>query len=97
LGNFCAPKRPDQKDCFWRYITPKTPKKRKKDTNIIGIDSYIFTRYIGFSWRIFNQIAQGVDYQWSPEVWKMITMSLIYCFITFVAGLTIFAKRDLNG
>ncbi len=65
--------------------------------HIIGIDSYIFTRYIGFSWRVFNQVAQGVDYQWSPEVWKMITMSLIYCFITFATGLTIFAKRDLNG
>ncbi len=65
--------------------------------HIIGVDSYIFTRYIGFSWRVFNQVAQGVDYQWSPEVWKMVTMSLIYCFITFTAGLTIFAKRDLNG
>jgi hypothetical protein len=64
--------------------------------HIIGIDSYIFTKYIGFSWRVFNQIAQGVDYQWSPQVWKMITMSLIYCFITFAAGLTIFAKHDLN-
>jgi ABC-type transport system involved in multi-copper enzyme maturation permease subunit len=65
--------------------------------HLIGIDSYIFTRYIGFSWRVFSQVAQGVDYQWAPEVWKMITMSLIYCIITFAAGLTIFAKRDLNG
>jgi len=65
--------------------------------HIIGIDPYIFTRYIGFSWRVFNQVAQGVDYQWSPEVWRMIAMSLIYCFVTFVAGLTIFSRRDLNG
>lgn len=64
--------------------------------HIIGIDSYIFTKYIGFSWRVFSQLAQGVDYQWSPEVWKMITMSGIYCFITFAAGLVIFAKHDLN-
>lgn len=65
--------------------------------HIIGIDSYIFTKYIGYSWRIFNQVAQGVGYQWSPEIWRMITMSLIYCFITFAAGLTIFSRRDLNG
>ncbi len=65
--------------------------------HIIGIDSYIFTRYIGYSWRVFNQVAQGVDYQWSPEIWKMVTMSLIYCFVTFAAGLIIFAKRDFNG
>ena len=65
--------------------------------HIIGIDPYIFTRYIGYSWRVFNQVAQGVDYQWSPEVWRMLAMSLIYCFITFIVGLTIFAKRDLNG
>ena len=65
--------------------------------HIMKIDSYIFTRYIGFPWRTFNQVAQGVNYQWSPEVWKMISLSLVYCFITFVAGLAIFAKRDLNG
>ncbi|MHC4949755.1 MAG: hypothetical protein ACYTEU_02035, partial [Planctomycetota bacterium] len=65
--------------------------------HIMGIDSYIFTRYIGFPWRVVNQIAQGVDYQWSPEVWKMVAMSVIYCFITFIAGLAIFAKRDLNN
>jgi ABC-type transport system involved in multi-copper enzyme maturation permease subunit len=65
--------------------------------HIIGIDSYIFTKHIGFPWRIFNQISQGVDYQWSPEVWSMIAMSLTYCFILFTAGLIIFSKRDLNG
>jgi ABC-type transport system involved in multi-copper enzyme maturation permease subunit len=65
--------------------------------HIVGIDSYIFTRYIGFSWRIFNQVAQGVDYQWTPQVWHMLAMSLIYCFVMFAAGLVIFSKRDLNG
>lgn len=45
----------------------------------------------------FHYVAQGVDYQWFPEIWKMIIVSLIYCFVTFTAGLTIFAKRDLNG
>ena len=65
--------------------------------NFINFGPYIFTSYRGFSWGIFHQIAQGVDYQWSPEIWKMIIVSLIYCFVTFTAGLFIFAKRDLNG
>jgi ABC-type transport system involved in multi-copper enzyme maturation permease subunit len=65
--------------------------------HIIGVDAYIFTKHIGFSWRVFNQVSQGVDYQWSPEVWNMIAMSLIYCFVMFAAGLVIFSKRDLNG
>ena len=65
--------------------------------HIIGIDPYVFTRYIGFSWRIFNEVAQGVEYQWTPEIWSMLALTLTYCFITFAAGLTIFAKRDLNA
>lgn len=65
--------------------------------HIVGIDSYIFTKYIGYSWQVFNQVAQGVDYQWSPQVWKMITMLLVYCFVMFAAGLVIFSRRDLNG
>ncbi|MHC4757079.1 MAG: hypothetical protein ACYTE8_00320 [Planctomycetota bacterium] len=65
--------------------------------NFISVGPYIFTTYRGYSWGIFHQIAQGVDYQWFPEIWKMIIVSLIYCFVTFTAGLIIFAKRDLNG
>ncbi len=65
--------------------------------HIVGIESYIFTKHIGFSWQIFNQVAQGVDYQWTPQVWHMLAMSLIYCFVMFSAGLVIFSKRDLNG
>lgn len=65
--------------------------------HIVGIDSYIFTKHIGFSWQVFNQVAQGVDYQWRPQVWDMIAMSLVYCFVLFAAGLVIFSRRDLNG
>ena len=65
--------------------------------HIIGIDAYIFTKHIGFSWRVFNQVTQGVDYQWRPQVWNMIAMSLVYCFVLFAAGLVIFSRRDLNG
>jgi len=65
--------------------------------HFIDIGPYVFTTYRGFSWGIFHHIAQGVDYQWLPEIWKMIIVSLIYCFVTFAAGLAIFSKRDLNG
>lgn len=65
--------------------------------HFIGIDSYVFTRYLGFSWGIFHQVAQGVDYQWLPTAWKMIAVSLIYCLVTSALGLAIFTKRDLNG
>lgn len=65
--------------------------------HLIGIEPYVFTTYVGSSWGVFHQVAQGVDYQWSPEVWKMVAVSAIYCFVTFAAGLAIFAKRDLNG
>jgi ABC-2 type transport system permease protein len=65
--------------------------------HFIGIGPYVFTTYVGSSWGIFHQVAQGVDYQWSPEVWRIVTVSLIYCFVTFTAGLAIFAKRDFNG
>jgi len=65
--------------------------------HFIGIGPYVFTTYVGSSWGVFHQVAQGVDYQWSPEVWKMVAVSVIYCFVTFAAGLAVFAKRDLNG
>jgi hypothetical protein len=47
--------------------------------------------------RVFNQVAQGVDYQWTPQNWHTIAMSLIYCFVKFAAGLVVFSKRDFNG
>ena len=64
--------------------------------HIVGIDAYIFTRYISFPWQVFNQISQGISYQWTPEIWKMLALSLLTCLITFAAGLALFAKRDLN-
>ena len=65
--------------------------------NFVNFGPFVFTSYRGYSWGIFHQIAQGVDYQWFPEIWKMIIVSLVYCFATFAGGLIIFAKRDLNG
>jgi len=65
--------------------------------HLIGIGPYVFTTYLGSSWGIFHEVAQGVDYQWLPEIWKMVCVSVIYCVATFTAGLAIFARTDLNG
>jgi ABC-type transport system involved in multi-copper enzyme maturation permease subunit len=64
--------------------------------HLMGLDPYIFTRYINYSWLNLQQIAQGMDYQWRPEVWKMITLSGVSAVIAFGAGLIIFVRRDLN-
>ena len=64
---------------------------------IIGIEPYVFTKYMGLPWQVINHMAQGVDYQWSTDVWRMAAMSLGYSVTMFVAGLVIFSRRDLNG
>jgi ABC-2 type transport system permease protein len=64
--------------------------------HLAGLDPYIFTRYITYSWLNLQQIAQGMDYQWRPEVWKMIELSGVSAVVTFVAGLIIFVRQDLN-
>jgi ABC-2 type transport system permease protein len=64
--------------------------------HLVGLDPYIFTRYITYSWLNLLQIAQGMDYQWRPEVWKMIELSGVSAVVTFVAGLIIFVRQDLN-
>jgi ABC-type transport system involved in multi-copper enzyme maturation permease subunit len=64
--------------------------------HLAGLDPYIFTRYITYSWLNLVQIAQGMDYQWRPEVWKMIELSGVSAVVTFVAGLIVFVRQDLN-
>jgi ABC-2 type transport system permease protein len=64
--------------------------------NLVGVDAYIFTKYIGFSWTVLQQLAQGMDYQWFPEVWKMTIASGVFAIVAFVAGLMVFVKEDLN-
>jgi ABC-type transport system involved in multi-copper enzyme maturation permease subunit len=64
--------------------------------HFVGLDPYIFTRYISYPWQILQQMSQGVDYQWHPEVWKMIGWSSLYGVAAFVAGLFIFLRQDLN-
>jgi len=64
--------------------------------HLVGIDPYIFTRYINYSWLTFQQIAQGMDCQWQPEVWKMMTLCGVSAIVTFGAGLVLFVRQDLN-
>ena len=64
--------------------------------HLMGLDPYIFTRYITYSWLNLLQIAQGMDYQWRPEVWRMIELSGVSAVVTFSAGLVLFVRQDLN-
>lgn len=65
--------------------------------HILGLGPYLFTSYLATPWAVFHQVAQGVDYQWSPEIIRIIAVPLIYCLATFALGLAIFSRRDLNG
>jgi ABC-type transport system involved in multi-copper enzyme maturation permease subunit len=64
--------------------------------HLTGLDPYIFTRYIDFSWLALQQIGQGIEFQWQPEVWRMITLSGLSAGLSFIAGLILFVRRDLN-
>jgi hypothetical protein len=64
--------------------------------HLVGLDPYIFTRYMDFSWRMLKQMADGMDYQWRPEVWSMIGLSGVSSVVMFAAGLVIFVRQDLN-
>jgi ABC-type transport system involved in multi-copper enzyme maturation permease subunit len=64
--------------------------------HLVGLDPYIFTRYINSSWLTLQQIAQGMDHQWRPEVWKMIALSGASAVVTFGSGLILFVRQDLN-
>ena len=62
----------------------------------MGATAHIFTRYITYSWLNLLQIAQGMDYQWRPEVWKMVELCGVSAVVTFVTGLILFVRQDLN-
>jgi ABC-type transport system involved in multi-copper enzyme maturation permease subunit len=64
--------------------------------HLVGLDPYVFTKYIGYSWQVVMQIAQGVDYQWRPEIWRMLGLCGVYGIGTFLAGLILFLRQDLN-
>jgi len=64
--------------------------------HLVGLDPYIFTRYIGQPWVILQQLSQGMDYQWHPAIARMSELSGLYAVVAFGAGLTIFVREDLN-
>ena len=64
--------------------------------HLVGLDPYIFTRYITYPWQILGQVAQGVAYQWRPEVWRMLGLCAAYGIVAFVGGLVLFLRQDLN-
>lgn len=64
--------------------------------HLVHIDAWIFTKYINYPWVVLQQAAQGVDYQWSPEVWRLFAHCGVYCVLMFAGGLTIFVREDLN-
>jgi ABC-type transport system involved in multi-copper enzyme maturation permease subunit len=64
--------------------------------HLVGIDPYVFTRYINYSWLTLQQLAQGMDFQWRPEMWKMIELCGLSAVVTFGTGLIIFVRQDLN-
>ena len=64
--------------------------------HLIGLDPYVFTKYIGQPWIVLQFLAQGMDYRWQPDVWHMLGLSGLYAALTFGAGLIIFVRRDLN-
>ncbi|MGA2244707.1 MAG: ABC transporter permease [Verrucomicrobiota bacterium] len=64
--------------------------------HLLGLDPYVFTRYLDYSWLVLQQLAQGMDYQWRPEVWKMGALCAVSALVAFGAGLAVFVRQDLN-
>ena len=64
--------------------------------HFVNISQYVCTTYIGTSWVIFHEVAQGVNYQWFPEIWRALGVSAVYIVVSLFAGLLVFSRRDLN-
>ena len=64
--------------------------------HLVGLDPYIFLRYITYPWLNLELVAQGMDYQWKPEIWKLMTLCGGSSLVTFGAGLAVFVRQDLN-
>ena len=41
-------------------------------------------------------LAQGMEARWQPEVWRMAWLCGVSGVITFVVGLIVFTREDLN-
>lgn len=65
--------------------------------SVLGFKPYVFTTYVGSSWGIFQQVAQGLDYMWQPEIWKILLVPIVYSVVFLAAGLVVLVRKDLNG
>jgi hypothetical protein len=63
---------------------------------LVGLDPYIVTKYVGYSWANLQLLAQGMDFKWFPEVGKMMMLSGMTALTAFGAGLIVFVREDLN-
>ncbi len=64
--------------------------------NLVGVGSYLFIKDVGYPWIVILQLAQGTDYQWQPEVGRMVVQSAVFALAAFGAGLAVFVREDLN-
>jgi ABC-type transport system involved in multi-copper enzyme maturation permease subunit len=64
--------------------------------HLVGIDTYVFTRYINYSWLVLQQMAQGMDFHWQPDVFGMVRLCGSSALVAFCAGLIRFVRQDLN-
>lgn len=64
--------------------------------NLVGLDAYVFTKYVCYSWANVLLLAQGMIYQWQPDAGKMLGLCAAYGLAGFAAGFVIFVREDLN-
>lgn len=64
--------------------------------HFVGIGPWLFTNYLPFSWVVFHEMAQGVDYRWFPGLVRMLSVCLSTWICLFALSLWRFCRRDLN-
>ena len=65
--------------------------------HFVHIGPFLFTTYVPAAWAVFHDVAQGVDYEWRPEIWWILGVPAGYCIVSLSAGLFLFCRRDLTA